>query len=175
MTKLMEGKRGLIMGVANNKSMAWGIAKLCAEQGAEIAFSYQGPVLEKRVKPLAESIGSTHLFECDVTQDGSVADLFTNLKKQWDTIDFVVHAISFSDKNELTGKFLNMTKENFLNTMLISCYSFVDITKEAAKMMPNGDAVGSSARSEKCRFRPGPLLTSSASCTQINSSMPLAK
>jgi enoyl-[acyl-carrier protein] reductase I len=138
---LMANKRGIIFGVANEKSLAWGIAKALADQGAEIAFSYQGPVLEKRVKPLAESIGSTHLFECDVTQDGSVADLFTNLKKQWDTIDFVVHAISFSDKNELTGKFLNMTKENFLNTMLISCYSFVDITKEAAKMMPNGGSI----------------------------------
>lgn len=139
--KMMSGKKGIILGVANEHSLAWGIAKKIAEEGAEIAFAYQGPVFEKRVRPLAESVGSKHLFECDVTQDGSVENLFNELKKTWKEIDFVVHAISFSNKEELRGDFLNMSKENFLNTMLISCYSFIDVTKHAAGMMSDNSSI----------------------------------
>lgn len=139
--KLMSGKKGIIFGVANEHSLAWGIAKTLAAHGAEIAFSYQGPVLEKRVRPLANSIGSNHLFECDVTKEGSVEQLFQSLKSIWTEIDFVVHAISFSDKEELRGDFLTMSKENFLNTMLISCYSFIDITKHASEMMSDTGSI----------------------------------
>jgi len=139
--KLMTGKRGIIFGVANENSLAWGIAKSLAEQGAEMAFAYQGAILEKRVRPLAESVGSCHLFECDVSKDNSVKDLFQSLKEVWQEIDFVVHAISFSDKEELRGDFLEMSKENFLNTMLISCYSFIDITKHASEMMSDTGSI----------------------------------
>ena len=136
MTGLMEGKRGLIMGLANDKSLAWGIAKRLAEHGAQLAFSYQGEALEKRVRPLAESLGSDFLLECDVSSMAALDGAFDRLRTRWDTLDFVVHAIGFSDKNELRGKYVDTSLENFLMTMNISAYSLVAVTKRAAEMMP---------------------------------------
>ncbi|KWV91358.1 enoyl-ACP reductase FabI [Erythrobacter sp. YT30] len=136
MTKLMAGKRGLIMGLANDKSLAWGIAKQLAEHGAELAFSYQGDALAKRVKPLAEQLGSDFTFECDVSDMSSLDAAFATLKERWDTLDFVVHAIGFSDKSELRGKYVDTSLDNFLMTMNISAYSLVAVTKRAAEMMP---------------------------------------
>ena len=118
---MMKGKRGLVMGVANDRSIAWGIAKKIASEGAELAFTYQGEALKKRVQPLAESIGSTILAPCDVTDSGSMNDTFQLLKKEWGNIDFLVHAIGFSDKDELRGKYYNTSVENFNQTMHISC------------------------------------------------------
>ena len=135
MTKLMAGKRGLIMGLANDKSLAWGIAQKLAEHGAELAFSYQGEALAKRVKPLAEQLGSTFTFECDVSDMASLDAAFATLKERWDRLDFVVHAIGFSDKNELRGKYVDTSLENFLLTMNVSAYSLVAVTKRAAEMM----------------------------------------
>ncbi|MCK0129818.1 enoyl-ACP reductase FabI [Erythrobacter sp. F6033] len=134
--KLMAGKRGLIMGLANDKSLAWGIAKQLAEHGAELAFSYQGDALAKRVKPLAEQLGSDFCFECDVSDMNSLDSAFDTLKERWDTLDFVVHAIGFSDKSELRGKYVDTSLDNFLMTMNISAYSLVAVTKRAAEMMP---------------------------------------
>ncbi|MBV7265644.1 enoyl-ACP reductase FabI [Erythrobacter ani] len=144
MSDLMQGKRGLIMGLANDKSLAWGIAKQLAENGAELAFSYQGDALAKRVKPLAEQLGSDFTFECDVSDMDSLDAAFATLKERWDTIDFVVHAIGFSDKNELRGKYVDTSLDNFLMTMNISAYSLVAVTKRAAEMMPpiNEDGTG---------------------------------
>ncbi|WP_416830481.1 MAG: enoyl-ACP reductase FabI [Erythrobacter sp.] len=136
MTQLMKGKRGLIMGLANDKSLAWGIAKQLAEHGAELAFSYQGEALAKRVKPLAEQLGSDFTFECDVSDMESLDAAFATLKQRWDTLDFVVHAIGFSDKSELRGKYVDTSLDNFLMTMNISAYSLVAVTKRAAEMMP---------------------------------------
>ena len=136
MTGLMKGKRGLIMGLANDKSLAWGIAKQLAEHGAELAFSYQGEALAKRVKPLAEQLGSDFTLECDVSDMGSLDAMFDALKARWETIDFVVHAIGFSDKNELRGKYVDTSLDNFLMTMNISAYSLVAVAKRAAAMMP---------------------------------------
>ena len=136
MTQLMKGKRGLIMGLANDKSLAWGIAKQLAEHGAELAFSYQGDALAKRVKPLAEQLGSDFVFECDVSDMDSLDSAFATLKERWDTLDFVVHAIGFSDKRELRGKYLDTSLDNFLMTMNISAYSLVAVAKRAAEMMP---------------------------------------
>ncbi len=136
MQGLMKGKRGLIMGLANDKSIAWGIAKQLAEQGAELAFSYQGDALAKRVKPLAEQLGSDFVFECDVSDMNSLDAAFDTLKGRWETIDFVVHAIGFSDKAELRGKYVDTSLDNFLMTMNISAYSLVAVTKRAAEMMP---------------------------------------
>ena len=136
MTKLMEGKRGLIMGLANDKSLAWGIATMLAEHGAELAFSYQGEALAKRVKPLAEKLGSDFTFECDVSDMDALDAAFATLKERWETIDFVVHAIGFSDKNELRGKYVDTSLDNFLMTMNISAYSLVAISQRAAAMMP---------------------------------------
>ena len=136
MSGLMKGKRGLIMGLANDKSLAWGIAKQLAEQGAELAFSYQGDALAKRVKPLAEKLGSDFTFECDVSDMDALDAAFATLKERWETIDFVVHAIGFSDKNELRGKYVDTTLDNFLMTMNISAYSLVAISQRAAAMMP---------------------------------------
>lgn len=133
---LMQGKRGLIMGLANDKSLAWGIAKQLAAHGAELAFSYQGDALAKRVKPLAAQLGSDFIFECDVADMASLDAAFATLKKRWDTLDFVVHAIGFSDKNELRGKYVDTSLENFLMTMNISAYSLVAVTQRAAAMMP---------------------------------------
>jgi enoyl-[acyl-carrier protein] reductase I len=132
----MAGKRGLIMGLANDKSLAWGIAKKLHEQGAEMAFSYQGEALEKRVRPLAEQLGSDFLIECDVSDMAALDTTFETLKARWDTIDFVVHAIGFSDKAELRGRYADTSLENFLMTMNISAYSLVAVAKRAAAMMP---------------------------------------
>lgn len=132
---LMKGKRGLIMGVANDHSIAWGIAKAVADQGAELAFTYQGESLKKRVEPLAHSVGSSLLLPCDVEDLASVDAVFAALEKQWGKLDFLVHAIAFSDKNELKGRYADTTRENFARTMLISCFSFTEIAKRAAPLM----------------------------------------
>ncbi len=141
MNGLMQGKRGLVMGVANDHSIAWGIASELAKHGAELAFSYQGEAFGKRLAPLAESVGSNTLIPCDVEDIASVDYVFAVLKEKWGTIDFVVHAIAFSDKNELKGKFADTSRENFVKTMIISAFSFVEITKRAAAMMPNGGSI----------------------------------
>ncbi len=141
MTGLMQGKRGLIMGLANDKSLAWGIAKKLHEQGAELAFSYQGEALEKRVRPLAESLGSDFLIECDVSDMAALDASFATLAARWPTIDFVVHAIGFSDKNQLRGRFYDTTLDNFLMTMNISAYSLVAVTQRARPMMAAGGAI----------------------------------
>ena len=138
---LMKGKRGLIMGLANDKSIAWGIAKECAEAGADLAFSYQGEALKKRVLPLANSVGSDFLLECDVSTSDSLDSTFAEIKKQWGHLDFVVHAIGFSDKSELRGRYVETSKENFINTMDISVYSFTAVTKRASDLMPNGGSI----------------------------------
>lgn len=141
MGDLMKGKRGLVMGVANNHSIAWGIAKQLADQGAELAFTYQGDGFGKRVKPLADSIGSNLLLDCDVEDIASVDAVFDTLKKEWGNIDFLVHAIAFSDKNELKGMYADTTRENFSRTMVISCFSFTEIAKRAAAMMNEGGSM----------------------------------
>ena len=138
---IMDGKRGLIMGVANKQSMAWGIAQACSEQGAEMAFSYQGDALKKRVGPLAESIGCDTILECDVTSEESMDKLFSDLEKKWGKIDFVVHAIGFSDKNELRGRYVDTTAENFRMTMDISVYSFTAVAQRAEKIMNEGGSM----------------------------------
>lgn len=141
MAGLMAGKRGLVMGLANDKSLAWGIARQLAEQGAELAFSYQGEALAKRVIPLAEQLGSTFCFDCDVSDMEALDRAFATLRNRWDTIDFVVHAIGFSDKNELRGKYVDTSLENFLMTMNISAYSLVAVARRAAEMMPGGGSI----------------------------------
>ncbi|WP_213981526.1 enoyl-ACP reductase FabI [Sphingomonas sp. dw_22] len=141
MTGLMQGKRGLIMGLANDRSLAWGIAKKLHEQGAEMAFSYQGEALEKRVRPLADQIGAGKLIECDVSDMASLDRTFAELAEHWPTIDFVVHAIGFSDKNELRGGYVDTSLDNFLMTMNISVYSFVAVAKRAQALMPNGGSL----------------------------------
>ncbi len=141
MSDLMKGKRGLIMGLANTKSLAWGIAQKLAEHGADLAFSYQGEALEKRVRPLAEQLGSDLLINCDVSTMDALDAAFDQLKSHWDRLDFVVHAIGFSDKNELRGKYLETSLENFLMTMNISAYSLVAVTKRAAEMMTDGGSI----------------------------------
>lgn len=140
-SSLMEGKRGLIMGVANDRSIAWGIAKKLAEHGAELAFTFQGEALKKRVDPLAASIGSSLVIPCDVSAENGVADAFSELKKHWDSIDFVVHAIGFSDKDELKGKYIQTSRKNFLNSMDISCYSFTEVARHGAQMMTKGGSL----------------------------------
>ena len=141
MTGLMAGKRGLIMGLANDKSLAWGIAKQLAEHGAELAFSYQGEALAKRVIPLAQQVGSDFTFDCDVSDMEALDRAFATLQQRWETIDFVVHAIGFSDKNELRGKYVDTSLDNFLMTMNISAYSLVAVAKRAAEMMPKGGSI----------------------------------
>lgn len=141
MTGLMAGKRGLIMGLANDRSLAWGIAKKLAEHGAEMAFSYQGEALERRVRPLAEQLGCDFLIECDVSDMADLDRAFDELKARWETIDFVVHAIGFSDKNELRGRYYDTSLDNFLMTMNISVYSFTAVAKRAQAMMPNGGSL----------------------------------
>ena len=131
----MTGKKGLIMGVANERSIAWGIAQKLSEAGAELAFTYLGDALKKRVIPLAEKLNSNITFSCDVEKKGEVVNLFKDIKSNWGEIDFVVHAIAFSDKSELTGEYLNTTRENFLKSMLVSCFSFTEVAKEASKIM----------------------------------------
>lgn len=137
----LKGKRGLIMGVANDRSIAWGIASAAAQSGAELAFTYQGEALEKRVKPLAESVGSKIVLPCDVTDERSVRHTFKNIEAAWGGLDFVVHAIAFSDKNELDGLYLNTTRANFLKTMDISVYSFTNVAQHAAPLMKNGGSL----------------------------------
>jgi enoyl-[acyl-carrier protein] reductase I len=141
MTALMQGKRGLIMGLANEKSLAWGIAQKLREHGAEMAFSYQGEALAKRVRPLAEQLGSDFCFDCDVAQMDALDTAFATLRNRWETIDFIVHAIGFSDKNELRGQFVDTSLDNFLMTMNISAYSLVAVTQRARPMMPQGGSV----------------------------------
>ncbi len=138
---LMEGKRGLIMGVANDRSIAWGIARKLAEHGAELAFTYQAEVLERRVRPLAESIGSDLLMPCDVSDDSSLDAAFETLARHWDSLDFVVHAIAFSDKDQLTGKYLGTTRDNFALTLDVSCYSFTAVCQRAVRMMNGGGSM----------------------------------
>lgn len=140
-TGLMAGKRGLIMGVANNRSIAWGIAKACADQGAEIAFTYQGEALQKRVTPLAESIGSTVILPCDVTNAASMDAVFAELEAKWGKLDFFVHAIAYSNKDELTGRYVDTSLDNFTASMAISCYSFVALCQRAEKLMTDGGSI----------------------------------
>jgi len=141
MTKLMQGKRGLIMGVANDHSIAWGIAKTLSAHGADLAFTYQGEALGRRVKPLAESVGSSFMMPCDVEDLASVDALFGAIEKQWGTMDFLVHAIAFSEKNELKGRYADSTRENFVRSMVISCFSFTEAARRAARLMPNGGSM----------------------------------
>jgi enoyl-[acyl-carrier protein] reductase I len=138
---LMQGKRGLIMGVANNRSLAWGIAKATAAQGATLAFTYQGEALKKRVEPLAQELGSRLVLPCDVTDSASMDAVFAQLQREWGKLDFLVHAIAFSDKAELDGRYVDTTEKNFTQTMLISCYSFTALAKRAEKLMGPGGAL----------------------------------
>lgn len=137
----MEGKRGLIMGVANDRSLAWGIARSLNHHGAELAFTYQGEILEKRVRPLADSLGSSVVLPCDVSDEGSIEKTFETLKEKWGRLDFVVHAIAFSAKEELTGPYYNTSRGNFLNAMDISCYSFTSVCRHAHSLMTEGGSL----------------------------------
>jgi enoyl-[acyl-carrier protein] reductase I len=138
---LMRGKRGLIMGVANHRSLAWGIAKACHAHGAALAFTYQGNALKKRVEPLARDVGGILVGDCDVTEPKSIDAVFAAVSSAWGALDFLVHAIAFSDKDQLDGRYVDTTQENFNKTMLVSCYSFTSIAQRAEKMMPNGGAM----------------------------------
>src|SRR6516164_9657098 len=138
---LMRGKRGLILGVANGRSIAWGIAKACHGQGAELAFTYQGDALKRRVEPLAQEVGGVVVGHCDVLEPASVDAVFAAIDDKWGALDFLVHAIAFSDKDQLDGRYVDTTRENFNKTMLVSCYSFTSIAQRAEKMMPNGGAM----------------------------------
>ena len=138
MAGLMTGKRGLIMGVANERSIAWGIARAMAAEGAELAFTYQGEAFGKRVEPLAASVGSTLLVDADVMDDASLDRAFARLKDHWGSIDFLVHAIAFSDKTELAGRIINTSRENFRTSLTVSCFSFIDVARRAAALMPDG-------------------------------------
>src|SRR5215470_12382775 len=141
MPGLMDGKRGLVMGVANDHSIAWGIARMLAAHGATLAFTYQGDALGRRVKPLAQSLGSSLVLSCDVESIESVDGVFSTLAEQWGSLDFLVHAIAFSDKNELRGRYADTTRANFIRTMMISCFSFTEVAKRAAMLMPAGGAM----------------------------------
>jgi enoyl-[acyl-carrier protein] reductase I len=141
MSALMHGKRGLIMGVANDHSIAWGIAKMLADHGATLAFTYQGEALGKRVKPLAASLGSNLMLPCDVEDLASIDAVFSAIGERWGSLDFIVHAIAFSDKNELKGRYADTTRENFARTMLISCFSFTEVAKRAAALMPGAGSM----------------------------------
>ncbi|MEE9429351.1 MAG: enoyl-ACP reductase [Paracoccaceae bacterium] len=141
MADLLAGKRGLVMGVANERSIAWGIAKAMAAEGAQLAFTYQGDAFGKRVTPLAESVGSDILVDVDVTDETSMETAFSKLQNVWGSLDFVVHAIAFSDKNELTGRFINTSRENFRNSLDISCFSLIDVARRAAPLMQNGGTI----------------------------------
>lgn len=141
MADLLKGKRGLVMGVANERSIAWGIASALAAEGAELAFSYQGEAFGKRVEPLAASVGSDFLVDVDVTNDESLDACFGALKARWGSLDFLIHAIAFSDKNELTGRFINTSRANFQNSLTISCFSFIDVSRRAAELMPEGGSL----------------------------------
>ena len=138
---LMRGKRGLIIGVANQRSLAWGIAKACRAHGAEVAFTYQGDSLKKRVEPLVQEVGGIVVGHCDVTDPASIDAVFANVKSAWGSLDFVLHAIAFSDKDQLIGRYVDTTADNFAQTMLVSCYSFTAIAQRAEKLMPNGGSL----------------------------------
>ena len=138
---LMEGKRGLVMGVANERSIAWGIARILAGHGAKLAFTYQGEAFGRRAIPLAQSVGSDIIVSCDVADLASVDNVFTEIKKVWGGLDFIVHALAFSDRRELQGRYSDTTRENFTNTMIISCFSFTELAKRAAPLMTNGGAM----------------------------------
>jgi len=138
---LMRGKRGLVMGVANHRSLAWGIAKACHGHGAALAFTYQGEVLKKRVEPLAEEVGGIVVGHCDVTEPKTIDQVFAAVQSAWSTIDFLVHAVAFSDKDQLDGRYIDTTQDNFTQTMLVSCYSLTAIAQRAEKLMPNGGAM----------------------------------
>ncbi len=141
MADLMKGKRGLVMGVANDRSIAWGIASALAAEGAELAFSYQGEAFGKRLAPLAASVGSQVMVDVDVTDEASLDACFAQLAEVWGRLDFLVHAIAYSDKNELTGRFVNTTRGNFLNSLNISCFSFIDVARRAEALMPDGGSL----------------------------------
>jgi enoyl-[acyl-carrier protein] reductase I len=141
MTGQLAGKRGLVIGVANEKSIAWGIAKAAADAGAELAFTYQAENLGRRVVPLAESVGSDMVLQADVLDEASLDQLFATLKEKWGSFDFLIHAVAYSDKDELTGRFINTTRRNFLNSMDISCYSLIDLAKRAAPLMNKGGTI----------------------------------
>ncbi len=141
MADLMKGKRGLVMGVANERSIAWGIARALANEGAELAFSYQGDAFGKRLAPLAATVGSDLMVDVDVTDDASLDACFATLNDRWGTLDFLIHAIAFSDKNELTGRISNTSRANFSNSLAISCFSFIDVSRRAAELMPNGGSL----------------------------------
>ena len=141
MSGLMAGKRGLIMGVANDKSIAWGIAKVCREQGAELAFTYQGDALKKRVEPLASSVGSEIVLPCDVTDTASMDAVFATLEARWGRLDFLLHAIAYADKNELKGRYVDTSPENFAISLNISCYSFTALAQRAEKLMTDGGSL----------------------------------
>jgi enoyl-[acyl-carrier protein] reductase I len=138
---LMAGKRGVVFGVANNRSIAYGITKAVIEQGAEVALTYQGDALKKRVEPLAAAMGSKLVLPCDVTDTASVDSVFETLSKEWGTIDFLVHAVAFSDKEQLDGRYVDTTEENFVQTLLVSCYSFTALARRAEKLMPEGGSL----------------------------------
>ena len=138
---LLKGKRGLVMGVANNRSIAWGIAKAAADAGAELAFTYQGDALKKRVEPLAKELGGHVVGHCDVTDSASIDAVFAEVEKLWGKLDFVVHCIAFSDKDELTGRYVETTEANFTKSLLISCYSFTAVTQRAEKLMTDGGSM----------------------------------
>ena len=138
---LMAGKRGLVMGIANDRSIAWGIARAAAAEGAVMAFTYQGEALQKRVKPLADQVGAHHVLPCDVSDEASIDSVFSALEADWGILDFVVHAIAFSDKEELKGRYLDTTRKNFAMTMDISCFSFTAVCQRAVKLMPKGGSL----------------------------------
>ena len=138
---VMSGKRGLVMGVANERSIAWGIAKMAAAHGAELAFTYQGDALLKRLSPLAQSVNSEMVMQCDVTDENSLETVFNTIRESWGKIDFVVHAIAYSDKDELKGEYINTTRDNFLRTLDISCFSFTSVAKYSAELMPDGGSL----------------------------------
>lgn len=141
MGELMKGKRGLVMGVANDRSIAWGIARALAGEGAELAFTYQGEAFGKRVEPLAQSLGSDFLMDVDVLDDQSLDRAFADIESRWGGLDFLVHAVAFSDKSELTGRFINTTRDNFKNSLTISCYSLIDLARRAQPLMTNGGSI----------------------------------
>ena len=141
MSDLMTGKKGLIIGVANERSIAWGISKVLAKHGAELAFTFQGEGFGKRVRPLAESVGSKLVFPADVQDENSLDIVFDKLNREWNEIDFLVHAVAYSDKEELTGRFINTSKRNFLNSLDISCFSLVELSRRAAPLMRKGGAI----------------------------------
>ncbi|MCB9957119.1 MAG: enoyl-ACP reductase FabI [Rhodospirillaceae bacterium] len=140
-TPLMAGKRGVVMGVANDRSIGWGIAQMVSQHGAELAFTYQGEALARRVKPLAQSVGSSLVLECDVTSEASIDAAFNTVAKEWGGLDFLVHAIAFSDKTELTGAYVNTSRDNFLRTMEVSCYSLTAAVRRAVPLMKDGGSI----------------------------------